>query len=57
MADNKIDIKENYIRDLECHFNPKEIEASGLLTDATWIMWRVPATGTIIQLSCSFTTC
>ena len=46
----------NHIRDLECHFNPKEIEASGLLTDATWIMWRVPATGTMIQLTSSETT-
>ena len=46
----------NHIRDLECHFNPKEVEASGLLTDATWIMWRVPATGTMIQLTNSETT-
>lgn len=43
----------NRIRDLQCHFNSKETEASGLLHEATWIMWRVPATGSMIQVTSS----
>lgn len=43
----------NRIRDLQCHFNSKETEASGLLHEATWIMWRIPATGSMIQVASS----
>lgn len=43
----------NHIRDLECHFNSKETEASGLLTDATWIMWRIPASSTMLKIASS----
>lgn len=43
----------NHIRDLECHFNSKETEASGLLTDATWIMWRIPASNTMLKIASS----
>lgn len=46
----------NHIRDLECHFNSKEVEAQGLLHEATWIEWRVPATGTMLTLTSSETT-
>lgn len=43
----------NHIRDLECHFNSKETEAAGLLHEATWIMWRIPASGSMIQITSS----
>lgn len=43
----------NHIRDLECHFDSKETEASGLLTDATWIMWRIPASSTMLKIASS----
>ena len=43
----------NHIRDLEAHFNSKETEASGLLHEATWIMWRIPASGSMIQITSS----
>ena len=43
----------NHIRDLECHFNSKEVEAQGLLNEASWIMWRIPASSTMIQVTAS----
>jgi hypothetical protein len=45
----------NHIRDLECHFKSaeKDDEEGGLLTEATWIMWRVPASNTMLEVASS----
>lgn len=44
----------NHIRDLECHFNPREAPVNrGLLTEANWIMWRIPARNTMLEVASS----